>query len=70
MNSRSRASASLLNACGNQRRRVRSASASHVRSVPRASTTTCPPERTIICTRLKRHARPTFSTPASGQYTM
>ena len=29
----------------------------------------CPPERVIICTRWKRHARPTFSTPASGQYT-
>jgi len=67
MNSSSRASSSLLNACGNHRRSVRSASASQVLSVPRASTTIWPPERVIICTRWKRHARPTLSTPASGQ---
>lgn len=69
MNRSSRASSSLRNAFGNQRRSTRSASVSHVPSVPRASTTTRPPERIIICTRWKRHARPTFSTPASGQYT-
>jgi hypothetical protein len=67
MNSSPVASASLRNAAGNQCRMMRSALASHVASVPRASTTIRPPERTIICTRENRHARPTFSTPSAGQ---
>ncbi|PPH51225.1 hypothetical protein C5C67_11965 [Rathayibacter sp. AY1E1] len=65
--SRAAASVSLRNAAGNQRASSRSASASQVRSVPRAQTITRAPERVIIRTRCHFQARPTLRTPLSGQ---
>lgn len=53
---------------------IRSASASHVRSVPRAHTSTWPPDIVSIRMRLNRQARPTFTTcrpgPSSSAHTM
>jgi len=67
MNSSCSASRSLRNAAGNQRASDRSASRSHVASVPRAQTMTRPPDFVIMATRENRQARPTLSTPSSGQ---
>ena len=61
------ASSSEPNAPGNHRASTRSASRSHVASVPRASTSTCPPVDVIASIRDHCDVRPTFSTASAGQ---
>ncbi|OJU39709.1 MAG: hypothetical protein BGN97_00370 [Microbacterium sp. 69-10] len=64
--STSSASAHDANACGNQRRSTRSASRSHVASVPRWQTIGYHPLSSHRCTRDHAHARPTFNVIDAG----